>query len=207
MIPVGITPPPDPSVVYLYYWYLNCFEKKSNDSQTRYSNSRKLQTSGCESTPKKKQQKNKGQKNNTCNAENFRIELMIFFVPSMNVTLPVRDACQNNTTILICCKSKLSKWTDTMTVLNSTTKLNYNLKPKGINPGWPPYTDNAYHTIPYNENSYHTNPYIKSLEKMIIIQFEVSTSGFSKNFRKNYSSWRKCLSYNFHILKLYGKHI
>ena len=137
---------------------------------------------------------------------------MIFVVPSMNVTLPVRDACQDNNTSFNLLKEQAEQMNgyDDCVELNDCVEqfeLNSDFKPKGIYPGWPPYTDNAYHTIQYNKNSYHTNPYIKSLEKMIIIQFKVSNSGFSKNFRKNYSSWRKCLSYNFHILKLYGKHI
>ena len=34
-------------------------------------------------------------------------------------------------------------------------------------PGWPPYTENAYHTIPYYKNHYHTIPYISGFLRPI----------------------------------------
>ena len=51
-----------------------------------------------ESKPKKNSRKTKVRKTTLATRIIFHIEPMIFVVPSMNVTLPVRDACQDNNT-------------------------------------------------------------------------------------------------------------
>ena len=87
----------------LALWYLDCLKKNQRIAKlvTQIAENYKLLV--VESKPKKNSRKTKVRKITLATRKTFHIEPMIFVVPSMNVTLPVRDACQdNNTTVLIC---------------------------------------------------------------------------------------------------------
>ena len=81
-------------------------------------------------------------------------------------------------------------------------------------PGWPPYTENAYHTIPYIKCvgkclSYNFHTISKNGWKLVLTHFcgcliLIKQSG-DKKLRFSFFE-KKCLSYNSHIWKLYDWH-